>query len=89
MIRKAMTRKGWSAGRIALMLYPFGVGAMAVNAFFASLIGSWIGLPVISTRAAIIAGAVIALPATYAFARHIRALMTEAYLEPGEPGNIN
>lgn len=73
-----MTRRGWSAGWIALMLYPFGAGAMAVNAFFASLIGSWIGLPVISTRAAIIAGAVIAVPATYAFACHIRTLMTEA-----------
>ena len=73
-----MIAKRWSTGWIALALYPFGAGAMAVNAFFTSLIGSWIGLPVISTRAAIIAGAVIALPATYAFARHIHCLMIEA-----------
>ncbi|OCW56326.1 NnrT protein [Hoeflea olei] len=73
-----MSRRGWPAGRIAFALYPFGAGAMAVNAFFASLIGSWIGLPVLSTPAALLTGAVIAVPATYAFARHIRALMTEA-----------
>jgi divalent metal cation (Fe/Co/Zn/Cd) transporter len=51
---------------------------MAVNAFFASLIGSWIGLPVLSTAASCIAGALIGLPATWAFARHIRRLMDEA-----------
>jgi divalent metal cation (Fe/Co/Zn/Cd) transporter len=75
-----MTRQGWSTTRIALVLYPFGAGAMAVNAFFASLIGRWLGWPIISAMTAIILGCLIGLPATYAFAKHIRALMDKADL---------
>ncbi|TLP49155.1 NnrT protein [Cohaesibacter sp. CAU 1516] len=77
-----MRRTGWSVEKITLALYPFGAGAMAVNAFFASLIFSWIGGPILSTTAAIAIGAVIGLPATYAFARHIRALMDQADAGP-------
>lgn len=70
-----MTQEGWSVQKIALVLYPFGAGAMAVNVFFASLIGTWVGLPVISTNWSIVIGAIIGVPATWAFARHIRNLM--------------
>lgn len=73
-----MSRQGWSAFRIAIALYPFGAGAMAVNVFFASLIGSWAGLPVLSTSWSIVVGCVIGWPATFAFARHVRDLMDEA-----------
>lgn len=73
-----MTRAGWSAARIALALYPFGAGAMAVNVFFASLIFSWVGGPVLSAAWSIGLGCVIGLPATWAFARHIRHLMDTA-----------
>ena len=73
-----MKRAGWPAWRIALVLYPFGAGAMAVNVFFASLIGSWVGLPVLGTFWSILIGCVIGGPATYAFACHIRRLMDEA-----------
>lgn len=37
--------------RLTLILYPFGLGAMAVNLFFAALIGSWLGLPVLTPLA--------------------------------------
>jgi len=73
-----MTQNGWSVGKIALVLYPFGAGAMAVNVFFASLIGSWIGWPVLSTQWSIVCGCVIGVPVTLVFARHIRSLMNEA-----------
>jgi len=73
-----MTGQGWSTAKIAVVLFPFGAGAMAVNVFFASLIGSWIGLPVLSTLWSIAIGAVIGVPATWAFARHIRGLMDKA-----------
>jgi hypothetical protein len=76
-IRGDRTGARWSTRRIALALYPFGAGAMAVNVFFASLIGSWMGLPILSTGASCIAGAVIGGPATWAFARHIRRLMDD------------
>jgi len=78
-----MTRAGWPAPRIALALYPFGAGAMATNVFFASLIGSWVGLPVLSAAWSIALGALIGVPATWAFARHIRNLMDEADRKAG------
>ncbi|MBW4710475.1 NnrT protein [Roseobacter sp. YSTF-M11] len=73
-----MTRKGWSTGRITLTLYPFGAGAAAVNVFFASLILSWVGGPVLSTSLSIVLGCMIGVPATWCFARHIRHLMESA-----------
>ncbi len=73
-----MTQEGWSTGKIALALYPFGAGAMATNVFFASLIGSWAGLPVLSAGWSIAIGAAIGVPVTWAFARHIRHLMDKS-----------
>ncbi len=69
-----------SLTRLTLILYPFGAGAMAVNLFFASLIASWIGLPVLTPVQSVMGGAVLGIPATWAFARHIRRLMDKADL---------
>lgn len=64
-------------------LYPLGAGAMSVNCFFLSLVGnSWLGLSVLSTLDSVLVGSVAALPLTWWFARHIRALMDEADSEP-------
>ncbi|MGH1466239.1 MAG: NnrT protein [Cognatishimia sp.] len=60
--------------KLMLVLYPFGCGAMAVNAFFASLLGSWVGLPVLSMAQSIVLGALIALPATWYFSKYIYGL---------------
>ncbi|WP_298863971.1 NnrT protein [uncultured Sulfitobacter sp.] len=73
-----MTQSGWSLRKIALVLYPFATGAMATNVFFASLIGSWVGLPVLSSVWSIVLGALIGVPATWAFAHHIRSLMDKS-----------
>ncbi len=73
-----MTQQGWSTRTIALVLYPFAAGAMATNVFFASLMGSWIGLPVLSSLWSLGLGALIGVPATWAFARHIRTLMDKS-----------
>jgi len=70
-----MTAQGWSVRRIFLVLYPFGAAAMAINVFFASLIFSWVGGPVLSAAWFIGLGCMIGAPATWAFARHIRHLM--------------
>ncbi len=59
-------------------LYPFGAGAMGVNLFFASLIGSWLGWPVLTPLQAAAGGLVIGIPATWAFACHIVRLMKQA-----------
>ncbi|RGP38986.1 NnrT protein [Pseudotabrizicola alkalilacus] len=71
-----------SLGRLTLMLYPFGAGAMAVNLFFASLIWSWVGWPVLTPVQALAGGLVLGVPVTVAFARHIRALMAKADRQP-------
>jgi divalent metal cation (Fe/Co/Zn/Cd) transporter len=73
-----MKQSGWSTRTIAIVLYPFGAGAMATNAFFASLIGSWVGLPVFSATQSIVIGAIIGLPATWLIARQIRNLMDKS-----------
>lgn len=77
-----MSRSGWSTQKIALVLYPFGAGAAAVNVFFASMILSWIGGPILTTGPSILLGALLGVPATWYFAKHIRHLMDVA--EEGE-----
>lgn len=64
--------------RLTLILYPFGAGAMAVNLFFASLICSWVGWPVLTPVQSVLGGAILGVPATWAFARHIKRLMAVA-----------
>lgn len=73
-----MTRSGWSTWQIALVLYPFGAGATAVNVLFAALIFSWVGGPILSTEVSIVLGALLGMPATWYFAKHIRHLMDVA-----------
>ncbi|NDW33782.1 MULTISPECIES: NnrT protein [Roseobacteraceae] len=68
-------RPSW---KLLSALYPFGAGAMGVNLFFAALIGSWLGWPVLTPLQAAAGGLVIGLPATYAFAGHIVRLMEKA-----------
>jgi NhaP-type Na+/H+ or K+/H+ antiporter len=71
-----------SLWRLTLYLYPFGAGAMAVNLFFASLIASWIGWPVLTPVQSVIGGLALGLPTTWLFARHIKRLMAEADARP-------
>lgn len=78
MTQAASLRTGWSTRQIALVLYPFGAGAAAVNVFFASLILSWVGGPVAPTGWSIALGCLIGAPATWYFSRHIRHLMDVA-----------
>lgn len=71
-------RPQMTQGRLTLILYPFGAGAMAVNLFFASLIWSWIGWPVLTPVQSVLGGAALGVPVTWAFARHIQRLMAQA-----------
>ncbi|MGC1503873.1 MAG: NnrT protein [Sulfitobacter sp.] len=79
-----MKRRGWPTKRIALVLYPFAAGAAGVNVFFASLLGSWMGGPLLSTAWSFGIGCILGVPAAIAFARHIRRLMDIA--EPEDMG---
>lgn len=64
--------------RLLAGLYPFAAGAAAVNLFFASLIGSWLGLRVLTPYEAVLWGLPLGLPAAWAFGHHIARLMQEA-----------
>ena len=55
-------------------LYVPSWGAMAINVFFLSLIGTWLGLPVLPAAASILLGAAIAVPVTWWFAGYMIAL---------------
>jgi hypothetical protein len=65
-------------GRLSLILYPFAFGAMAVNLFFASLIVSWIGMPVLTPWQSVVGGAILGAPVSWVFAGHILRLMATA-----------
>jgi hypothetical protein len=66
---------GW---KLLACLYPFGAGAAAVNLFFASLVFSWLGWRVLTPYEAVAGGLVLGLPATWAFACHMRRLVEQA-----------
>lgn len=68
-------RPGW---RLVAAVYPFAAGAAAVNLFFLSLVLSWVGAPVLTPGWSVAGGLLIGLPATWAFARHLRQLMATA-----------
>ncbi len=73
-----MKQAGWGIGKITLLLYPFGAGAVAINLFFAGLILSWVDLPVLTPGWSVVGGCVLGIPMTWLFARHIRGLMDRA-----------
>lgn len=72
-------RKAQSAvNNLAIPIYPFMVGAMAINLFMLSLIWVLAGLPVMVPYQAFVGGALIAIPVSYAFARLVRKLIAQA-----------
>lgn len=64
--------------KLAVALYPLGLGAAAINLFFLSLIWSWIGWPVLTPNASVAGGAVLGVPMALGFARHFDRLMRQA-----------
>lgn len=68
----------WPVWRITLLLYPFGMAAVAVNLFMLGLLGHAIGLPALSPVWALVLSGPLGVPATLGFATRIRTLMDEA-----------
>ncbi len=68
----------WSLLKLALALYPFMVGAMAINLFMLSLLWAWVGFPVLNPVRATTGGCIIAIPVSYVFARRVRDLIAQA-----------
>lgn len=76
-----MSPEGGKCAKLALALWPLGWGAVAINLFFLSLIGSWVGLPVMPPLWAAVMALPLGLPVAWAFARHFRALIRRAETE--------
>lgn len=72
------SRKGWSVRKLTFFLYPFGAGAVAINLFMAGLLAPLIGLTPVDPVWSVVGGIILGVPATWAFARHIRSLMDRA-----------
>lgn len=64
--------------RLWAALYPFGVGAAAVNLYFAALIAQTLGWRVLTPYEALAWGALLGAPTSWYFARHIVRLIKEA-----------
>lgn len=69
----------WSVWALSLVSYPFMAGAVAVNVFFASLIGQSAGWDMtIPPIPSIIIGLVLGIPAAWVTGRWFRAKIDEA-----------
>jgi hypothetical protein len=69
------TRLLW---RLALLLWPFVTGAVAINLFLLGLIGVSVGLPALPPVAALWLSLPLGLPATWAAAAWVRRLLRQA-----------
>ena len=76
---RARPAKAGAAPRwLGLLLYPFVMLAVWINLFMLSLLGTWLGLPSLSTLQSLIAAAFVALPADYAATRWVEGLLARA-----------
>ena len=68
----------WPVWKLAILLYPFAAGAVAINLFMLGLVGSWLGLPALSPVMTLWIAAPLGILATWLAGRWVRALMDEA-----------
>ena len=68
----------WPVWKLALLLYPFAAGAVAINLFMISLLAIVVGLEPLSPVAALKWAIPLGVPATWGFGRWARRLMDEA-----------
>ncbi|MEM7641989.1 MAG: hypothetical protein AAF366_05625 [Pseudomonadota bacterium] len=68
----------WPVWKLALLLYPFAAGAVAINLFLACLVLPVIGLDPLSPMTALKWSVPLGIPAAWAFARWTRRLIDEA-----------
>ncbi len=68
----------WSIRKLAVVLYPFAAGAVAINLFLLGLISHAMGWPSISPNWAVLLSIPLGVPAAWASGRWVRHLMDEA-----------
>lgn len=73
-----MTDAKWPVWKLAVLLYPFTMLAVAINLYLAGLIGLALGLPPLAPVDALIWALPLGVPATWAAGRWVRSLLDEA-----------
>lgn len=68
----------WPVWRLALLLYIFAAGAVAINLFLLGLLVQSIGLSAISPATAVVAALPLGIPAAWAAGIWVRRLLDEA-----------
>ena len=72
------TGRPWPLWKLALLLYVFVAGALAINLFMLGLLAQAIGITGPSPVASILLGLVFAIPGSWITARWVRRLIDEA-----------
>lgn len=70
-----MSRNDWI---LAVIFYPFTVGAATINLFMLSLLGTWIGIPSLAPGRIVALALFVALPFTWLAVRWVRRLLDRA-----------
>ena len=73
--------RDWPVWKLALLLYVFATGAVAINLFMLGLLSQSIGLTALSPRATLALALPIGVPAAWAAGRWARHLLDEAATE--------
>ncbi|AEI95084.1 hypothetical protein ROBYS_17510 [Roseobacter sp. OBYS 0001] len=68
----------WPVWKLALLMYPFAAGAVAINLFMLSLMAPVVGLDTLNPLTALKLSVVLGVPAAWAAGRWARHLMDEA-----------
>ena len=68
----------WPVWKLAVVLYVFAAGAVAINLFMLGLVGLWIGLPPLSPALVLMLSVPLGVPAAWASGRWVRGLLDEA-----------
>ena len=68
----------WPVWRLALLLYVFAAGAVAINLFMLGLMGQALGLAALSPVATLALSVPLGIPAAWLAGRWVRSLLDQA-----------
>ena len=68
----------WPVWKLALLLYVFATGAVAINLFMLGLIGQALGLAALSPAMALSLSVPLGVPAAWLAGRWVRSLLDQA-----------
>ena len=68
----------WPVWKLALLLYVFAAGAVAINLFMLGLLGQSVGLPALAPATVLMLSVPLGVPAAWAAGRWVRHLLEQA-----------